>query len=66
ANWLQTGADWWKGDFNGDGTVDDLDLAVLAANWGAGPGGPAVPEPAAVALLVGAVVALPILRRRGR
>ncbi|MBN2022845.1 MAG: PEP-CTERM sorting domain-containing protein [Pirellulales bacterium] len=64
ANWLlgvAGGED--AGDFNTDGTVDDLDLAILAANW-APAGGAAVPEPGALALLIGAVAVLLVRRRR--
>ncbi|MBN2023226.1 MAG: right-handed parallel beta-helix repeat-containing protein [Pirellulales bacterium] len=34
SHWLMSGMTWEEGDFNGDGLVDDLDLAVLAANYG--------------------------------
>ncbi|MEO0530279.1 MAG: hypothetical protein AAF266_06835 [Planctomycetota bacterium] len=54
------GATFGDGDFNGDGNVDLLDLDVLGANFGATADAVAVPEPAAMALLVSLV----LLRRR--
>jgi hypothetical protein len=75
-NW-QTSNVWTGGDFNYDGFVDVSDLGILASNWQAGVGDPlgpsfaeamtavglAVPEPGAVALLVGGSAACV---RRGR
>ncbi len=47
------GDEWGEGDFNAGLTVDDDDLSLLLANWGAGcsPAGEAIPEPATLALL---------------
>lgn len=58
-------AQWWgasattgdktKGDFNSDGLVNAADAAILAANWSPSSSegaGSAVPEPAAMALLL--------------
>ncbi|MEM6333968.1 MAG: dockerin type I domain-containing protein [Planctomycetota bacterium] len=56
---------WAQADFNGDGFVDTSDLAILAANFGSGTPAlatAAVPEPASLALIIGAAPAL--LRRR--
>ncbi|MBN2024135.1 MAG: hypothetical protein JW809_15230 [Pirellulales bacterium] len=33
-NWLQSGRTRADGDVNGDTVVDELDLAIVAANWG--------------------------------
>ena len=42
------GDEWGEGDFNAGLTVDDNDLSLLLANWGAGcsSAGEAIPEPA--------------------
>jgi len=34
-HWSPTGtnAKWQDGDFNGDGKVDSLDVAILRLNW---------------------------------
>jgi probable HAF family extracellular repeat protein len=56
ANFGQTGATWWQGNFTGDGTVDVNDLTTVLSNFGYGVTAPAgvsaVPEPSALALLV--------------
>ncbi len=64
ANWV-IGDEWGEGDLNESGAVNDDDLSLLLANWGAGGSAApeAVPEPASVALLLPAVLAL-IRRRR--
>ncbi|MBN1911051.1 MAG: hypothetical protein JW818_14995 [Pirellulales bacterium] len=55
-HWLQTTAGpFLQGDLNGDGFVDDLDASILAANWGTEPLQPAVPEPSALLLALGAL-----------
>ena len=66
AHWLQGGMGWDDGDFNNDGVVNDRDAAILAAHWGeGGTGGPSVPEPGSLALLVGiALMGMVYLRRR--
>ncbi|MCX7424980.1 MAG: phosphodiester glycosidase family protein [Planctomycetia bacterium] len=66
-NWqLPSGANWSMGDFNGDKKVDDADAAILAAHWGQrAAGGPSVPEPSTVALLLGALASLFVWRRCG-
>jgi len=61
ANWLQSGADWSMGDFNGDEVVDGADASLLAANWQTGTTA-AVPEPSMLMLAVGAF--LPLVWRR--
>jgi len=59
ANWLGTNKTWSEGDFNGDGKVNDLDAALLAANWlKTGAATAAVPEPAALPLLVCTIASL--------
>jgi fibronectin-binding autotransporter adhesin len=71
-NGLTSGALFTQGDGNGDGAVNDLDYGVWRANFGnsitvagAGSGldGGAVPEPAALSMLLIIVSALTILRR---
>ena len=63
ANWLKTGnVTWAEGDFNEDGIVDDVDATIMAANYGASSS--AVPEPVVMALLLAAIPALCLLRRR--
>ncbi|MCC6682036.1 MAG: hypothetical protein IT445_14135 [Phycisphaeraceae bacterium] len=72
-NWQSTTATWAEADFTGDGTVNLADLQILGDNWGFGVGpdisfdealaAAAIPEPAALALLVAAVPF--VLRRRG-
>ncbi|MCX7424240.1 MAG: dockerin type I domain-containing protein [Planctomycetia bacterium] len=60
SHWLQpVSGGWGDGDFNTDGVVDDRDAAILAAHWGSGAeGNPAVPEPAAMTLLVAGLAML--------
>lgn len=55
-----------QGDLNSNGTVDDDDLSLLLANWNQGtePTGAAVPEPAALSLLLAGAFAL--IRRKRR
>jgi hypothetical protein len=65
-NWqCQWNATWLMGDFNDDQKVDDKDAAILAAHWGEHAPGAEVPEPSTVVLLLGAVAALLVWRRRG-
>ncbi|HEY4261102.1 MAG TPA: hypothetical protein VGM98_13110, partial [Schlesneria sp.] len=66
-NFNAAGALWSQGDFNYDGTVNALDVNLLATNFGQTmPAEPAlgalVPEPTTLALCTVAIVALP--RRR--
>ena len=53
---LQGGPDltWFDGDFNNDGYVNDIDAALLSANWHSGVtgGNAAVPEPGMLSLFV--------------
>ena len=63
ANFGQTGMTWAAGDFNYDGQVDVNDLTIMLSNFGEGIGsgraGPAaVPEPGAMAVLVGGLIGL--------
>ncbi len=64
---LEDGYTWWQmGDFNKDLTIGPADAAIMAANWGYGPGeaeAGAVPEPSTLVLL-GSVLALALLKRR--
>jgi VCBS repeat-containing protein len=66
-HWGQSASGAAQGDFNGDGVANAADASIMAANWGY-PSGEAgqseVPEPGAVALLVGALGALGVARRR--
>ncbi len=55
---------WAGGDANGDGLVDTTDLTILATNFGFVAGSAAVPEPASIALMGAAMLAL-CRRRRG-
>ncbi len=64
------GATWEMGDFDKDGDVDAADASILAANWGYDywteeGGTAAVPEPGAIVLLLGALAAMAVVRRRG-
>jgi len=70
--WGQTGltGGYSVGDFNADGTVDARDAAIQAAQWGNHTGGEAaavagVPEPGAIVLLLGLVLAALPRRLRG-
>lgn len=58
ANFGDSPATFAQGDFNGDGTVDLLDLDLLGANFGATSGTTAIPEPAALGLLLAGLAAL--------
>ena len=51
------------GDFDEDGDVDDVDATILAANWGVGTAA-SVPEPAALILILGAILTFGLFRRR--
>ncbi len=66
-NWQQSPDPWGSGDFNADGIVDVADLNALALNWQksipTAAATAAVPEPASLALLAGALLLL-IRRRR--
>jgi len=57
-----TGVDWMKGDFNFDCRVGIADLGAIADHYGDTEGGVPVPEPAALALV--AVAAVALVRRR--
>ena len=54
---------WGNGEFSGTPPVNDDDLSLLLANW---TGSAAVPEPAAVGLVVMGGVCLSHLRRHNR
>jgi hypothetical protein len=67
SHWGETDAFWGEGDFNGDGRVDVLDAAILAANWQR-PGeatAETVPEPSAFILIAGMLTAIGPCRTRG-
>ena len=66
--WLtESGALWSQGDFNSDGAVDDQDATILAANWGyTSSPATSVPEPASLALIASAAIAIVMLRSRRR
>ena len=53
-NWLTSGRVWSTGDFTGEGEVNASDLNALAINWQQSiePAAAAVPEPAAVIMLL--------------
>jgi hypothetical protein len=65
---LTSGATWETGDFNSDGLVSVADLMLLRSNLnlGNGTGGTpaAVPEPQSIVLVLSAVGALCVARRR--
>jgi len=69
--WGQSG-DWSMGDFNNDGVVNALDAAILAANWGHAVAAEqsdlatAVPEPSALVILLGGLLAVVAGRRSNR
>ena len=65
-NWqVLENATWDMGDFNGDGKVDGSDVTILAGNWQYGVTAEAasVPEPSIIALLLGVLVSLAIIRQ---
>lgn len=72
ANWQSSPADLADGDFNGDNVVNLLDLDILGANWQAGTlfnaalatSGIAVPEPAALCVVMAGVSLIASRRRR--
>lgn len=61
AHWGQD-TDWSNGEFSGTPPVNDDDLSLLLANW-TGPITAAVPEPATIVLLTGALV---LVKRWGK
>ena len=62
--WHVTPGDLGKGDCSGDGFVGGDDLDMVRAHWGCGirPSLDAIPEPSALALLVGAMLTVVIGR----
>lgn len=66
ARWNESGVDGWaQGDMTGDGGVDGADLSLLAGAWGWTPPASAVPEPAAIGLILAGGAVL-LLRRPRR
>ncbi|MEO0529859.1 MAG: LamG-like jellyroll fold domain-containing protein [Planctomycetota bacterium] len=63
ANFDLTPATAAQGDANGDGTVDLLDLDILGSQFGMSASSQAIPEPASLALVVLAGVAVATRRR---
>ena len=61
-NWGSTVAPNTNGDATGDGYVNSADLDIVRGNWGASPAA-AVPEPAALVLLLGALAGFALARR---
>ncbi|MBN2296009.1 MAG: hypothetical protein JXM70_26490 [Pirellulales bacterium] len=66
-----SGMTWGEGDVNGDEAVDVSDLGVLAAYYGTyydtgTTAASAVPEPAALSLILGALLPFGLVRRRNR
>jgi hypothetical protein len=62
SNYNRSGMDWAHGDFNGDGTVNGVDLNIVLSHYnqslGLDAGGLAVPEPGALAALAVGVIGL--------
>ena len=61
-----TTATWAMGDFNGDGKVDGSDVTILAGNWqyGVTAAAAVVPEPSVILLILSAITAVALMRRR--
>ncbi|HBO43902.1 MAG TPA: hypothetical protein DD670_08225 [Planctomycetaceae bacterium] len=59
-HWGSSGADWSRGDFNGDEMVNALDASILAAHWSPNASSESypVPEPGVLALLLAGLLGL--------
>ncbi len=68
AYWQKTGLTLGpsEGDFNGDGTANDVDAVILAANWTPPPVTAAVPEPSTAMLLLAGLAMLSVCLGRRR
>ncbi len=67
-NWLQADKEWSDGNFNGDGIVNVEDLNKIGLNWlqsvSSSPAAAAVPEPAALVMLIQLVFLGGLVRRQ--
>ena len=64
SNWLSgPDATWAQGDFNNDGMVNDIDATLLAVNWTTAASA-SVPEPSALAALLGLLLGALFVRTK--
>ena len=67
-NWMGRGAIWSRGDFNGNGTVDDKEATPMTANWHSTwiRSAASVPEPDCGELLMSLIAAFALFYRESK